>query len=343
MNFGKSLSEFRRDVKISQRELASILGLNFTYISKIENGKRNPPDRDVVLEIASALNLNETQTDELLVSANYQPQTLFDLGFDSNDISLKKHIGVLKDIKNKAPLTSYIKAKEEIADYLDLMRTKYTGKIDEKLAKNTLLADYLYSKVRRGGLRALYKEVSRPLGGALVIVDGKLLLHQIGISQVKGWWHIPCGFVNPKKGDKSAKDIAVRLVKRYLGDVELEVVKELTAASENLENLDSSDYSIKLGLFPFIVQVYEVKVKDKNKIKLAKRSGLFKVSKIPSIGGDIHPMLSQIVKLYFKDNKVAKSLQKRGEESIVKVLAKKDHYEKAKEFEIERIRRKKVR
>lgn len=343
MKFGSLLSKYRKKASISQRELAAILGLDSTYLSKIENGKRTPPERDVVLEIAKTLDVNETETDELLSSANYQPQTLFDLGFDSNDISLKKHIGVLQSIKQKAPLASYIKAKEEIADYLDLMRTKYTGTVDESLVKNTLLADYLYSKVRRGGLKALYREVSRPLGGAIVVHEGKLLLHQIGISPVKGWWHIPCGFVNPEKGDKTAKDIAIRLVKRYLGNVKLEVVRELTAEGEILENLDVSDYSLKIGLFPFVMQVYEIKIRSKGDLKVAKGSGFFRISDVPKIEGDIHPLLYQIVKLYFKDKVVAKKLYEKGEVSVEKILAKKNYYSDMKRFERQRIRRKKLK
>lgn len=338
MGFGKLLSKLRQKQKIPQKELAGILGLDPTYLSKIENGKRSPLSRDVVIEIARALDLNETDTDELLISANYQPQTLFDLGFDTNDLSLKKHIGVLRDIKNKAPLASYIKAKEEITGYLDLMRSKYTSEIDEDLVKNTLLADYIYSKVRRGGLKALYREMRRPLGGAIVMYKGKLLLHQIGISPVKGWWHIPIGFVNPQKGDKTSRDIAVRLVKRYLGNVSLEVGKEITADGEPLGEIETPDYFVKLGLFPSPVQIYEVKIRSNRKIKVAPGADFFKVSELPKIKGDIHPFMHEIVKYYFKNSKVAKALYQRGEEAIEHVLMKKNYYEDMKRFEGQRIK-----
>lgn len=340
MKFGQVLKKYREKTGIRQKELAAIVGLDATYLSKIEHGSRKAPSRDIVIEIAGALDLNESQVDELLVAAGYQPQTLFDLGFDTNDVSLKKHIGVLKDIRRKAPLASYIRAKEEIADYLELLRTKYTQEINEELSKNTLLADYVYSKIRRGGLQALYKEVNRSLGGAIVVHKGKVLLHQIGISPVKGWWHIPCGYVNPKKGDKTAKDIAVRLVKKFLGDVDLEVGKELTAEGEVLHDLDTFEYSIKLGLFPTISKFYEIKVKGKGRLKVAKGARFFKVVEIPSVKGDMHPVLSQIVKLYFKDNKVAKQLYVKGEESIEKVLAKKNYYEDMTKFDKERRRKK---
>jgi len=336
MKFGKLLEKHRKKARIPQKQLGLMLGLDSSYISKIENGKRNPPSRDVVIEIAGAFDLNETETDQFLTSANYQPQTLFDLGFDTNDFSLKKHLGVLKDIKRKAPLGSYIRAKEEIESHLDLMRMKYTSEVDEELSKNTLLADYLYSKVRRGGLKELYRAVNRPLGGAVVVHRGKILLHQIGISPIKGMWHIPIGYVNTKKGDKTAKDIAERLVKRFLPDVEIEVVRELTAEGGNLSDLDTSEYSIKLGLFPAASQIYEIKIKGNKKLTPKKGAKFVKVSDIPKLDGLIHQMLSQIVRLYFKDKKVAKILYERGEESIEKVISKKDYYEKMKKFDEKR-------
>jgi transcriptional regulator with XRE-family HTH domain/ADP-ribose pyrophosphatase YjhB (NUDIX family) len=340
MKFDQLLRNYRKKAGIRQKELSAVIGIDATYLSKIENGKRNPPDRDVVLEIADALDLNESQKDELLVSAGYQPQTLFDMGFDTNDVSLKKHIGVLKDIRKKAPLASYIRAKEEISDYLEVMRTKYTGKIDEELAKNTLLADYLYSKVRRGGLKALYQEVNRPLGGAIVMHEGKILLHRIGISPVKGWWLIPMGYVNPDKGDRTAKDIAIRMVRRCLGNVDLEVVKELTAEGEILEDLDTTESSVKLGWFPAVVQVYEIKLKTEGKVKLSKGGGFYKLTEFPKLSGGVHPIMAQIVRNYFKDKKIAKTLYLKSEESIERVLAKKNYYEDMIQFDRKRRRKK---
>jgi len=262
------------------------------------------------------------------------------LGFDSNDHSLKKHIGILQEIKNKAPLASYLKAKEDIIDYLELLRAKYTQTINEELAKNTLLADYLYSKVRRGGLKALYEAVNRPLGGAIVVHQGKLLLHQIGVSPLKGLWHIPIGYVNPEKGDKTAKDIALRLVRRFLGaKVKLEIAKELTAEGEVLETLDTAEYSIKLGVFPAQAQIFEIRIKEKTQIKTFENAGFFKIEELPALKGDIHPLLYQIIKLYFKNKKVARKLYLRGEKTVEKILAKKDFYSEMSKLDKTRRRR----
>lgn len=343
MSFGSLLQKFRKKAGISQKELAHIVGLDPSYLSKIEHGQRKTPERSVIIETANALELQENEIDQLLVSAGYQPQTLFDLGFDQNDLSLKKHINVLKNIKRKAPLAAYIRAKEEISEYLEMVRFKYTQKIDPDYFKNNLLANYLYSQVRRLGLKELYRLVNRPLGGALVLHKGELLLQRIGISPIKGWWHIPIGFVNPKKGDKNTQDIATRLVKRCVLDSEkkkqlaCKVEKELTAAGEILEDLDTTWYSLRLGVFPSVAEIFEISLNKPELIKNSDQSGWFEVKKLDQLKGDIHPLLSQIVELYFKDKKLARILKKRGEEAILKVSRKKDYVQKMQKFARERI------
>ena len=85
-----------------------------------------------------------------------------------------------------------------------------------------------------------------------------------------------------------------------------------------------------------------IKIKDKKEPETAKGSGFFKVSDIPKIKGEIHPLLSQIVKFYFKNKTTAKKLYERGETSIEKVLTKKNYYTYMRRFEQNRIKRKRL-
>lgn len=342
MSFGSLLQKHRKKAEVSQKELAHIVGLDPSYLSKIEHEQRNPPERPVVIEIANALELQENEIDQLLVSAGYQPQTLFDLGFDQNDLSLKKHINVLKNIKRKAPLAAYIRAKEEISEYLDMIRLKYTQKIDPEYFKKNLLANYLYSQVRRLGLKELYRLVNRPLGGAFVLHKGKLLLQRIGISPIKGWWCLPFGYINPKKGDKKTQDIAIRLVKRCVLDpkkrnqLACKVEKELTTPGEVLEDLDTTWYSLRLGVFPSVAEIFEISLNKPELIENSDQSGWFEVKNLDRLEGGVHPLLSQIVELYFKDKKIARILRKKGEEAIEKVIMKKDYVQRMQKFDRER-------
>ena len=47
-NFGQYLKKIRLTHNVSQRELANNIGVDFTYLSKIENGKLEPPAEDTI-------------------------------------------------------------------------------------------------------------------------------------------------------------------------------------------------------------------------------------------------------------------------------------------------------
>lgn len=68
--FGARLRELRKQASLSQRELANRVGVNFTYLSKIESGVMPPPSEKVILRLAEALNADK---DELLTLAGKIP------------------------------------------------------------------------------------------------------------------------------------------------------------------------------------------------------------------------------------------------------------------------------
>ena len=57
-NFGERLREQRRVAGISQRELARRIGLDFSYISKVENGRLPPPSADTIVAICTVFGIN---------------------------------------------------------------------------------------------------------------------------------------------------------------------------------------------------------------------------------------------------------------------------------------------
>lgn len=66
ITFGTLLKELRRSKNISQRELASKVGCDFTYISKIENDRLPPPAGDTIQKICAVL---ETPSEVLMAQA----------------------------------------------------------------------------------------------------------------------------------------------------------------------------------------------------------------------------------------------------------------------------------
>ncbi|MGB3650371.1 MAG: helix-turn-helix transcriptional regulator [Rivularia sp. (in: cyanobacteria)] len=63
--FGKLIRQARKQKEYSQRELAKLVGVNYTYLSKLENDHAGyPPSEDVIDSLAHHLDLTE-QRDEL--------------------------------------------------------------------------------------------------------------------------------------------------------------------------------------------------------------------------------------------------------------------------------------
>ncbi len=68
--FGQILREARRSAGVSQRDLAGTVGVDFSYISKVENGRLPPPAADTIVRICEALGL---VPDRLLAATGKMP------------------------------------------------------------------------------------------------------------------------------------------------------------------------------------------------------------------------------------------------------------------------------
>jgi transcriptional regulator with XRE-family HTH domain len=73
MTFGERLRQLRREQRMNQRTLAARVGIDFTYLSKIENGRMDPPSAETIVRLAQALGAHP---DELLLLARKVPQDL---------------------------------------------------------------------------------------------------------------------------------------------------------------------------------------------------------------------------------------------------------------------------
>ena len=60
--FGKLIRQARKDREYSQRELAKLIGVNFTYLSKLENDHADyPPSKEVIQSLAKHLDLKRSR------------------------------------------------------------------------------------------------------------------------------------------------------------------------------------------------------------------------------------------------------------------------------------------
>lgn len=65
--FGTVIRNRRKEWGLSLRNLADLVGISYTYLSKIERGVLLPPSEGVIIEMASALELDP---DEVLALAD---------------------------------------------------------------------------------------------------------------------------------------------------------------------------------------------------------------------------------------------------------------------------------
>ena len=68
--FGQTLKVIRRKKDVTQRELAAAVGVDFSYISKIENDRMPPPAADTIVKICEVL---DVPPDNLLAMTGKMP------------------------------------------------------------------------------------------------------------------------------------------------------------------------------------------------------------------------------------------------------------------------------
>lgn len=76
VTFGERIKQLRTQRNLTQRELADKVGINFTYLSKIENDKLQAdqfPREDTIKKFAEALKADE---EELLLLARRIPESI---------------------------------------------------------------------------------------------------------------------------------------------------------------------------------------------------------------------------------------------------------------------------
>src|SRR5690349_9690448 len=82
MTFGEQLRIWRVERRLNQRDFAARVGIDFTYLSKIENGKMPPPSEKTIIKMAEVL---EKDADVLLQLASKVPQDVREIITNSRE------------------------------------------------------------------------------------------------------------------------------------------------------------------------------------------------------------------------------------------------------------------
>src|SRR5438046_1349106 len=75
LSFGRTIRDARKQRGISQRQLADLVNIDFTYLSKIENDRMAPPSEKAIRAMAEVL---ASDADELIRLAGKVPSDLAD-------------------------------------------------------------------------------------------------------------------------------------------------------------------------------------------------------------------------------------------------------------------------
>jgi transcriptional regulator with XRE-family HTH domain len=77
--FADLLARFRAARGISQNALALRVGVDASYLNRVERAERDAPKREIVERLARALDLSNADADRLLVAAGHLPRSLAEL------------------------------------------------------------------------------------------------------------------------------------------------------------------------------------------------------------------------------------------------------------------------
>ena len=117
MEFPEHLRSMRKEARLSQRALAERVGVDFTYLSKIENGRVEPPSETVLKkiakELAGVLGQDETElADELITLAGKIPSDLAEtLARNPQAVQFLRSIG--DDVRSPAEWQRLIRGRSQ--------------------------------------------------------------------------------------------------------------------------------------------------------------------------------------------------------------------------------------
>ena len=114
-DFASLLRYYRDRARLSCNELARAVGVDPSYVSRLERGEREPPRRPIVERLAASLQLELEDQDRLLVTAGYAPASVAVLG--RWDSTLQEVADVLTDGRiTEAELQSFRQVVHLVAE-----------------------------------------------------------------------------------------------------------------------------------------------------------------------------------------------------------------------------------
>jgi transcriptional regulator with XRE-family HTH domain len=112
MTLGQRLKELRQERKLTQRQLADRAGVDFTYLSKIENDRlEHTPSIKTLQDLARAVEVDEL---ELMELANKVPPALQAIARDKDALRFfRRATQTIKSSEGWRDLLDYLERREK--------------------------------------------------------------------------------------------------------------------------------------------------------------------------------------------------------------------------------------
>ena len=110
-SFGQRIQRLRRARGLNQRQVAAELGIDFTYLSNLENNRGEPPGEDTIRGLAALL---ETDEEMLMAMAGKVPTELRDRARD--DVEFARFLRRLPGVPDSKMREIYEKLDTPPAD-----------------------------------------------------------------------------------------------------------------------------------------------------------------------------------------------------------------------------------
>jgi HTH-type transcriptional regulator, competence development regulator len=107
-SFGGTIKRLRREHELTQRRVAEKLGIDVTYLSKLENGRGEMPSEKLVRELAAELGADQ---EELLALAGRVPNEIRELALE--DVEFARFLRKLPEMDEPQRKKLYRRAASE--------------------------------------------------------------------------------------------------------------------------------------------------------------------------------------------------------------------------------------
>jgi len=110
--FGQTIRKLRKEKQLTQKEVAKEVGIDVTYLSKIENGKLDPPAHDKIEKLAKILDVD---SDFLITEAGKVPEDITNM-IPKNSSKIPKLLRSGKDLSDED--------WDRVQEYIDKLKRK---------------------------------------------------------------------------------------------------------------------------------------------------------------------------------------------------------------------------